>query len=451
MSYVARRLRSRLASERGSVLVEVVIGTLLLALTTTAVLEGMDGAQKTGRKNRDRSVNATLAQQDLERMRSLPPTVLSNLDQSRTVTVAGVAYTVLSQTDWIRDASGPVSCTTDDTEAEYLRLRSTVSSPASADAPVTATSLLTPPPGALGDDIGTAAVKLTDRDGLPLADVTVELEGPSSLSATTNDVGCAIFGFVAADDWTAEVDGGLVTWSGDTPAQSEVTVAEGKTSLTQIELDEPASLRASFVTPSGATTQWNALSIANAKLPNGYKSFTQASPATSMDASNLFPFHDGYGVFAGDCEAHNPALWDGDYFETSGFGFADLDPGTLLAPVSVVVPQLQVVARRSDNSAFTDVRVYVQQTDDDYECEEILFDSGTVSGSFTSYTFDIPLPFGHYDVCTAIRATSGGTWRRKFTGNSGMPADPNLTQSPLSKSVTMPIPTSGSSGDCDPS
>ena len=146
MSSAARRLRSRLASERGSVLVEVVIGTLLLALTTTAVLEGMDGAQKTGRKNRDRSVNATLAQQDLERMRSLPPGVALEPRPEPHGDRRGSRLHVLSQTDWIRDASGPVSCTTDDTEAEYLRLKSTVSSPASADAPVTATSLLTPPP-----------------------------------------------------------------------------------------------------------------------------------------------------------------------------------------------------------------------------------------------------------------------------------------------------------------
>ena len=82
-------VRPRLGSEHGSILVEVTIGTLLLALTTTAVLNGMDGAQDAGRRNKDRSVSATLAQQDLERMRSMPPSVLANLHQVRTVTVAG--------------------------------------------------------------------------------------------------------------------------------------------------------------------------------------------------------------------------------------------------------------------------------------------------------------------------------------------------------------------------
>jgi Tfp pilus assembly protein PilV len=451
MSMSLRALRSpRAASERGSVLIEVLIGTLLLAMTTAAVLNGMDGAQKTGRKNRDRSVSATLAQQDLERMRSMPPSALSNLNQTRTLSVGGVSYTVNSHTEWVRDASGLVSCTSDNTEAEYLRLTATVNAPASPDLPVKATSLLTPPPGAFGDDTGTAAVKLTNRNGAPLANVNVDLEGPSSLSGLTNDLGCAIFGFIAADDWTAEVDGGLVTWNGTTPAQSEVTVAAGKTSMTQIELDQPASLRASFVTPAGVATQWTSISVANSKLTNGYKTFPVGAAAASKDATNLFPFLDGYGVFAGNCEANNPAVWDSDYFETAGKGFVSLAPGQLLGAVNVVVPQLHITAKRSDNSSFTDMRVFVREIDDDYECEAVMFDSAPSGGPWTSYVFDVPLPFGNYEVCTAIKPTSGGTWRRKFTGTSGMPSNRNLTGSTLDQSITMTIPTSGSSGQCTP-
>jgi type II secretory pathway pseudopilin PulG len=90
------RIWKRLAGESGSIMIEVVVGTVLLALTTAAVLDGLDGAQDTGRKNKDRSTSATLAQQDLERLRSLPPTILANLHQTRAVTVAGVTYTVSS-------------------------------------------------------------------------------------------------------------------------------------------------------------------------------------------------------------------------------------------------------------------------------------------------------------------------------------------------------------------
>ncbi len=450
-------IAARLRSQRGSVLVEVLVGTVLLALTTAAVLDGLDGAQKTGRKNRDRSSAATLAQQDLERMRALPPTVLADLDQTRTVTVANVPYTVISETSWIRDASGEVTCTTDETEAEYLKLSSTVSSPASTDAPVTATSLLTPPPGALGQNQGTATVKLTNRDGEPLAGVSVDLDkdvGSGFESKTTNDVGCAIFPFIDAGDWTAEVDGGYVTWTGDTPAQSPVTVAAQKTSLTQIELDVPASLRANLVTPTGTATAYKSISVANAKLPGGYKSFTQAAAATTHDITNLFPFQDGYGVFAGTCEANNPALWDSDYFETSGFGFVDLDPGELLEPVQVVVPQMQVTVRRMSSgtpTTFTDARIYIKERDTAQDCTDVIVNLSASSAGATSYVFDVPLPFGTYEVCAAAKGSSGGTWRRVFTGTSGMPAHRNLKTTALAianKDVTLDAPSSGSSGEC---
>ena len=73
-----RRARCNLPSEQGSLLVEVMIGALILAISTVAVLNGLDGAQKTGRVNKERSVSATLAQQDIERLRSYPITALSN-------------------------------------------------------------------------------------------------------------------------------------------------------------------------------------------------------------------------------------------------------------------------------------------------------------------------------------------------------------------------------------
>lgn len=437
-------------------MVEVLVGTVLLALTTAAVLDGLDGAQKTGRKNKDRSTSATLAQQDLERLRSLPPTLLANLHQTRVVVVAGVTYTVASDAEIVRDASGLVSCTTNEAQAEYLRLSSTVHSPASIDAPVTETTLLTPPPGAFGDDTGTAVVKLTDRDDLPLDGVDVELDGPGSHAASTNDVGCAVFAFIEADDWTAVVDDGLVDWTGETPALSPVTVAAQKTSLTQIQLDAPASLRATFTTPTGAPARWTSVSVANGKLPNGYKAFAAGTMAASKDATNLFPFLDGYGVFAGTCEENNPGT---AYFQTPGSGYVALEPGDSLEPVTVKMPVLRVTVTRS--SVPVDAQVTVTQRDGS-DCNSAVYDTtvhgdpavsgGDPDSTGTDGIVEIPLPFGHYRICAAsnYNGTSySGTWRRRVTASSGTPADPNLTVlPPATTTLAMTIPTSGNSGQC---
>lgn len=446
-------------------LVEVLVGTVLLALATTAVLDGIDGAQDAGLRNKNRSVAATLAQQDLERLRSMPPTLLSNYDETRTVTVAGVDYTVVSRTDWVVDATGLVSCTSDDAEAEYMKLRSTVHAPASVAAPVEATSLLSPPPGAFADDTGTAAVKLTDRAGQPLAGVAVDLEGPGSLSATTNEVGCAIFGFVDAATWTAEVDGDWVSWSGLTPAQSAVTVAEGKTSLTQLELDDPASLRAHFETPSGAPAAWDTVGVVNAKLPGGARYFVDDVDEASKDVEGLFPFHDGYGVYASSCQAlaaetlccqaNDPTVWDGDYFETSGDGKADLSPGELLEPVNVLLPTLHVTVTRQGGGPFSPARLTVTQLDGAYdseptsnECSLEVVDTSQADATATSYTFHVSVPFGHYRLCADYDPPSGTT-RHRRTSASSTSADPDLTAGALEQTpANLVIPTSGSSGSC---
>jgi type II secretory pathway pseudopilin PulG len=393
--------RLSLHSEQGSFLVEVLVGAVVLAITTLAVLSGLDGAQDTGRRNKDRSEYAALAQQDIERLRAMPITELSNYRETRTVRVGNVDYTVTSETQWVRDVSGVVSCTDDSSQAEYLKLTSTVTSPAdTARTPVKETTLLTPAPGAYSPTTGTAAVRLTDRDGRPLAGRTVSLSGPASFSATTNALGCAVFGYIPAGDYTAQVSGG-VTWASDLPATAPLTVNAGRTSLTSIEVEQPASLRAFFRSPSGTATQWSRITVGHAKLPAGFKVFpstTATTPRSSIDATNLFPHHDAYGVYAGSCDTNNPAYWDSDYFQPGGPGYIELDPGDNLKSVNVITPVLTVVVSKSTSSARR-ARVTVTPLNDP-DCTTKVIDANSGSPDLGSpKSFFIPLPFGEYRLC----------------------------------------------------
>jgi type II secretory pathway pseudopilin PulG len=139
-------------------LVEVMVGAIVLAIAATAILSGIDGAQGVGARNKARSVQATLAQQDIERMRSLPLTVLDGLSQTQTINVAGVDYTVVSSTAWISDAAGAVNCSSTSAKADYLKLTSSVSSAATGSKTVTETGLLTPPATQANAATGTATV-----------------------------------------------------------------------------------------------------------------------------------------------------------------------------------------------------------------------------------------------------------------------------------------------------
>ena len=399
-----RNLRIAFACERGSFLVEVMVGAIVLAITTTAVLSGLDGAQDTGRRNKDRSELSTLAQQDLERLRSIPITSLSNYDETRTVRVATVDYTVHSTTEWVRDASGVVSCTDDNTQAEYMKVSSTVTSPASLNNPVTETTLLTPAPGAFSDTLGTAAVLVTDRDGNPRPGMSVSLSGAGSYSNTTNALGCAVFGYIPSGDYVATING-VVTWASNPPATGNATVAAGRTALIRMEVEPPASLRASFRRPPGTpgtATTWNRLSVAHSKLPAGVSAWPSATASlipptsTSIDATDLFPHNDGYGVYAGSCAANNPASWLSSYFIPGRNGYIELDPSDNLKAVNVTMPTLTVDINKRALAPRFGIRIRQVDGPDCLE-EMVVFYSAPTASTRTSFTFQ--LPFGRYRVC----------------------------------------------------
>jgi Tfp pilus assembly protein PilV len=445
----ARRAGFSLSSEQGSLLVEVMVGALVLAIATFAVMNGLDGAQKTGRVNKERSVSATLAQQDIERLRSYPISALSNFTQTRTVSVAGVQYSVVSDTEWVRDASGVLNCTDDTAQADYLKISSTVRAPGQTN-PVKEVSLLTPAAGSFSNTTGTLVVKLTNRSGVPLGGTSVSLSGPSSYSDTTNSEGCAIFGFIPAGDYDVDVPG-KVTWGGAGSSTSQVTVVAAKTSLKQLEMETPASLRAHLQKPDGSPAQWFEIQVANAKLPGGTRDFNVGSAVTAIDATGLFPFLDGYGVYAGTCARNNPSFWDPTYFQTSGKGFVTLDPGDFLKDVNVEMGVLNVNVK---NSASTPVNmanalVTVRQGDSGTGCtvDQLMTTGATDTGGNVSFV----LPFGTYRICASGQPTGSSGNRRRLTVSSGSPAHPRLRPpSNTTQQLNLNVPHSGTgtSGTC---
>jgi Tfp pilus assembly protein PilV len=434
-------------------MIEVLVGAVLLAIATFAIFSGLDGAQATGQMNKQRSVSSTLAQQDIERLRAFPITALSNYHQIRTVDVAGVLYTVTSRSEWVRDSSGVVSCTNDAAQPQYMKLSSTVHSPASVSRPVKEVSLLTPAPGAFSGTSGTVAVKVTDRTGAAHVGVTVQLSGPGSYSDTTNEFGCAIFGMVPSGNYDVNVPG-YVGWGGEGFADGQLAVVAAKTSLKQMEVEQPASLTANLKVPPGVPADWttaalsNSITVANAKLPGGFKEFPAASAVSAIDATGLFPFLDGYGVYAGTCRANNPAFWQSTYFQPGGPGHAALNPADFRKPVDVHMGALRVILHTSAGASLSNAKVTVR-----------LGDTGDTRTGCAANTlvFNIPsandhvdfiLPMGTYRIC----ASGGTTVRNRVTATTASgatPAHPRMAPTTgLYQTVTMTLPSSGSTGAC---
>ena len=184
---------ARAPPERGSMLIEVMVGALILAITTTAVLSGLDGAQKTGGRNKARSVAAALAEQDQERMRSMPVADLLPLiatPYTRPVAVKGVNYTVTSSASYAVDpGSATTGCSASAKTQTNLRILSSVTSPLSRGT-VDLVGLVTPPASSgFAAGQGRLIVKVFDRDDVGVAGVTVNLSGTGSLLGGDERVG----------------------------------------------------------------------------------------------------------------------------------------------------------------------------------------------------------------------------------------------------------------------
>ena len=134
--------------EQGYLLIEVMVGAVLLA-HSLGVYTGLEGASNTTGRNRNRSVAASLAQQDQERMRGMDATALNayvKTPYAQTVAVRGVNYSVTSRVSYANDSAASTSCTSASSAASYLKISSTVTDPAAKNGPVTIDSLLYPAP-----------------------------------------------------------------------------------------------------------------------------------------------------------------------------------------------------------------------------------------------------------------------------------------------------------------
>jgi hypothetical protein len=410
-----KKRRFRLRSERGSMLVEVMVGAVLLAIATTALLNGIDGAQSQGTTNKARSTASALAEQDQERLRAMPVTSLASCcsPASRTVNVRGVDYTVTSSVSWVTDQGGPITCSNNSKTAANLRILSEVTSPATKGT-VDEVGLVTPPPGTFSPGQGRAIVKVNKADGSPQSGASVSLIGTTTYSATTNSLGCAVFPFVNAGSYTASVTGGtLVDWQGNRPSTAATSVTAGTSTTSSFEMDTAAEIRAIFDTSVNGTVAINQksrwLTIINSKLTVGQKVVDAGSALTTVPAQNLFPFLDGYKIYAGQCAANNPTTSP----NTGTLPVYTPTPGQILtmgAANDIRVPSVNLQVVNASGTAVTGATVKI--TSADSGCTNTFANQVTASKTYgsTTYTGTLPdpgFPYGTYRICAQATATAG--------------------------------------------
>jgi hypothetical protein len=222
-----------------------------------------------------------------------------------------------------------------------------------------------------------------------------------------------------------------------------------RASFLAMQVARPASLRANFVAPSGNSTiaasgmVWDEIVVKNANLIGGELLFTRASKATSVDATNLYPFLDGVGVYAGDCDANDPSLYATNYFNPSATrGWTALSPGDALRAVNVEMPTLRVPVRRtSSTTSFASAKVKLTATDSG--CSGVATGSQTFTASTAIRNFDLAVPFGRYTVCASTRDSSGLNSRQISTT-----VDLRTPVPPTANRTITTMVTGTTTGDC---
>lgn len=410
--------RARSKGEHGAVLMEAIISAVVAMACILGILSSMDLTSKVSASNRSRGTAADLAQQDQDRLRGYRAIDLSNLHQVRAVNVAGLTYTVTSRADWVRDASGVVSCTSDTTQAQYMRITSSVTWANMGKIPaVVVASLVAPPPGAFSANQGTAAVQVTDHAGAAVPGLTVNVSGPSAAPAdTTNSLGCAVFGYLTAGTYNVAFSrSGWVDPTGAQSINASRSVIAGSTTLMAFSYDVAGQINVTFDTQNPATnvvspTASKSVSVANTGPPSGTRTFTDPAYTTALAsntivANTLYPFTGSYGVYGGSCSDADPTTHINNYYTTNA-GSVFVTPGGN-SNVTVRLPTLQVQVKSglTGNPLLTNANVVF--TASGSGCTAVFRYKTNSTG-----TVNAALPFGTYGIC----ADDGLQHARSITG-----------------------------------
>jgi type II secretory pathway pseudopilin PulG len=428
------------SSEAGFALIEVIVSAVVLAIVALAVLSGLDGAANGAARERTRSVAASIAEQDQERLRAMRAEDLGEFAQTTEKTIDGITYTIRSEGEWISDSTGgTTSCTNNEDQVDYIKITTTVSSEVVGrrTAPTTITGLVAPPAGRAR---GTLAVQVVDRNADPVVGLRVYVEraNPDTEFSTddevTNEVGCAVFPRIPIGNYQVELrEPGWVNRDGINPASVGTTVNNGAVTLETIEFDRAGTINVSFdtVDPRNADAPLDSRGL-YARVFHADMTDRDASGGTlasTIGVGSLFPFPSAYGVYAGRCGASEPPS---SYFESHPGASALVGPGAT-TPIKVRQPPLRIRVGRDNNAGNTNPAVQpgtftpsqgtiVKARLTDGSCSEQYLDLTTTSSATTSqagwvtkpaatgYAYDPGVPFGTWSICAQVRNASNN-WR----------------------------------------
>jgi prepilin-type N-terminal cleavage/methylation domain-containing protein len=181
------------ADERGLTMIELVVAVSVFAILAGGLALTIEGGLNLARNNRNRSIAANLASQEMDDVRQASFTALPLGQTDRPESVDGVAYTVRRETAWVDNASTTGPCDSSNGTPRVLRVSVSVfwNDMRGVD-PAKSSTILSPPVGSYDPNNGHIAVKVRGSTADPLdgVPVTVTASGFNRTLVTTSD-GCS--------------------------------------------------------------------------------------------------------------------------------------------------------------------------------------------------------------------------------------------------------------------
>lgn len=427
-----------LREERGSFLMEALVAAVLLVVLSLGFLAALDATAQESADQKFRSVAASLAQQDMERMRALNVQEVTGLSQTRTQ-VSGtppITYTITSKAIWVDDSTGNATCTGGTTKADYLKITSSVTWPTmNATKPIKSESIVAVPNGSFGPGQGSIQAKIQDRNATGIQGINADLTGPTASNATSDSDGCVFWGYLPTGNYAVALNTpGYVNPAGQQAVSQSTPVTGGNTASLIFDYDRAADLDVNFDTSVSGTTfvaKATDVTVANTALPlPNYRVFNSATPATMISSNyTLFPFTNGYVVWGGACAGADPRT------------FSQSAPTATIAPggtqsITVRLPSLNVKVQGGNPPSAGNYNVRI--TPKTAGCGSTF----TAPVDTTTGKLQNPgMPYGDYQVCADDK--QGASSRRVISATiqDRAPAGTSL--------LTITLPTTGvTTGAC---
>jgi Tfp pilus assembly protein PilV len=406
------RLRRRIGAapaESGFAIIEVLVSGVVAVIAAAGIMALMQVGVRTAADQRARSQSYAIAQEDQARLRATRIPSLRNLTQTRTVTVGTTTYTVKSTGKFVNDATETLSCGTDSSTEDYVKISSEVTWPNMSPIPATVIhSIISPPSNSLNPKTGTLVFNARNAKDVPISGLSVSGTGAGTFGGSTDSKGCAVFLEQASGDYSLKISGGatgIVDVDGNLlPATKPLTVNPQTTTSVDLLYDKPGWVKINFQTTNyaGSTEAANATNLIAFNTGMSTAKSYAFSSATSYEAKNLFPFTSADSFYVGSCTENNP---------TSGTGLVSttIPSGAAGTAQNLVMPALLLNVQRN-GTATNSIKVLITPQ----QCSGTTIEKTTSTVSSKAGRLSTPeLPWGSYRVCATTEITTGSGWTQK--------------------------------------